>query len=219
VTSKRKVSNPLALAVLALLAERPMHPYEMAFTLRLRRKEESIKLNYGSLYTVVEALLREELVSVKEVVREGKRPERTIYQLTDAGAAEVHDWERELLAEPVKEYPQFMAGLALLPILSPADAAAALRERAAAVEQEAETLRTGLEALTEQESFPRVLLIESEYELVLRDAELAWVRELAAQLETGELDGTRRSPGGEVTWTFTEELGTDRKARGADSAD
>jgi DNA-binding PadR family transcriptional regulator len=219
VTSKRKVSNPLALAVLALLAERPMHPYEMAFTLRLRRKEESIKLNYGSLYTVVEALLREELIAVKEVVREGKRPERTIYQLTGAGAAEVHDWERELLAEPVKEYPQFLAGLALLPILPPDEAAAALRERAVSLEREAETLRTTIEALTLGESFPRVLLIESEYELMLRDAELAWVRGLAAQLESGELDGTRRADDGEVTWTFTEELGTDGRQRGADSTE
>jgi hypothetical protein len=167
---------------------------------------------------VVEALLREELVSVKEVVREGKRPERTIYQLTDAGAAEVHDWERELIAEPVKEYPQFMAGLALLPILSPADAAAALRERAVSVEREAETLRTAIEALTLGESFPRVLLIESEYELMLRDAELAWIRELARELEAGDLDGVRRSADGEVTWTFTDGLGLDGNARGADQA-
>jgi DNA-binding PadR family transcriptional regulator len=204
VTSKRRVSNPLALAVLALLAERPMHPYEMAFTLRMRRKEESIKLNYGSLYTVVEALLREELIQVKEVVREGKRPERTIYALTAAGAVEVHDWERELLAEPVKEFPQFMAGLALLPILPPAEAAAAQRERATALEIEAETLRTAIESLTGEESLPRVFLIEGEYELVLKDAELAWVRELAAELEAGELDGVTRTPAGEVVWTWAQ---------------
>ncbi len=57
-SQKRKVSNPLALAVLACLFERPMHPYEMASTMRERHKDESIKLNYGSLYTVTESRVK-----------------------------------------------------------------------------------------------------------------------------------------------------------------
>ena len=54
--TRRRVNNPLALAVLACLGERPMHPYEISSTLRQRGKEESIKLNFGSLYSVVAAL-------------------------------------------------------------------------------------------------------------------------------------------------------------------
>ena len=49
----RRPANALALAVLALLYEKPMHPYEISSTLRVRHKEESIKINYGSLYAVV----------------------------------------------------------------------------------------------------------------------------------------------------------------------
>ena len=60
---RRKVSNPLALAVLACLAERPMHPYEMSTTMRERGKHESIKLNYGSLYSVVESLQKHGLIA------------------------------------------------------------------------------------------------------------------------------------------------------------
>ena len=45
--SKRPVSNPLALAVLACLWERPMYPYEMTTTLRERGKEDSIRLNFS----------------------------------------------------------------------------------------------------------------------------------------------------------------------------
>src|SRR5438067_9744544 len=107
--AKRRISNPLALAVLALLAERPMHPYEMSSTLRERAKEESIKLNYGSLYSVVESLQRHKLIDVHEVVREGRRPERTVYAITEAGRTELVDWLSELLALPVKEYTQFEA--------------------------------------------------------------------------------------------------------------
>ena len=54
--TRRRVSNPLALAVMCCLAERPMHPYEMAATLKHRHKHESIKLRYGTLYTVIELL-------------------------------------------------------------------------------------------------------------------------------------------------------------------
>ena len=72
--AKRKVSNPLALAALCLLTEKPMHPYEISSTLRERAKEESIKLNYGSLYSVMDSLARHGLVEVVETVREGKRP-------------------------------------------------------------------------------------------------------------------------------------------------
>ena len=84
--SKRKVSNPLALAVMALLFERSMHPYEMVSTMRERGKHESVRLRYSSLYSVVGALEREGLISSRETVREGRRPERTVYGITDAGS-------------------------------------------------------------------------------------------------------------------------------------
>ena len=117
--TKRPFSNSLALAVLVLLYERPMHPYEMATTLRERHKESSIKLNYGSLYTVIEQLLREKFIAVREVLKEGKRPEKTVYQLTEAGRNELIDWMRELVSSPVKEYPVFEAAISLLPVLPP----------------------------------------------------------------------------------------------------
>jgi DNA-binding PadR family transcriptional regulator len=89
---RRRVSKPLALAVLSTLRERPMHPYEMAATMRSQGKERSIKLNYGSLYTVVDNLAKHGLIEAMEASREGRRPERTVYRLTDAGSAELEDW-------------------------------------------------------------------------------------------------------------------------------
>ncbi len=108
--ARRKISNPLALAVLACLYERPMHPYEMATTMRARHKDESIKLNYGSLYSIVDALQRGGLIEPQETTREGRRPERTVYRITDTGIHELLDWLGELLSTPVKEYTQFEAG-------------------------------------------------------------------------------------------------------------
>ena len=98
-------SNPLALAVLVCLYEKPMHPYEVAQTLRTRAKEQSVRLNYGSLYAVVESLEKKGFIKATGTVREGKRPQRTVYEITDEGSLEMTDWLTELIGTPNKEYP------------------------------------------------------------------------------------------------------------------
>jgi DNA-binding PadR family transcriptional regulator len=188
VTSKRKVSNPLALAVMALLYERPMHPYEMVSVMRERGKHESVRLRYSSLYSVVEALEREGLISPRETVREGRRPERTVYELTGEGSVEFLGWLRELLSEPAKEYTQFAAGLTFLPALPPEEAAELLDERVRRLEKEIEEMRSLLDGVMEQ-GLPRLFLIESEHELILREAELRWVREFVREISEGTLGG------------------------------
>ena len=184
----RATSNPLALAVLASLHDRPKHPYEMASTMRERGKEHSIKLNYGSLYTVVDNLAKHGLIEAGEARREGRRPERTVYQLTDSGRVKLDAWMSDLLARPVKEYPQFEAALSLLPVLHPDHVLALLRERARALEKEIVTQRLILDVASKA-GLPRLLMIEGEYHLALRDTELAWVRDLADELEAGTLEG------------------------------
>ncbi len=133
--TKRKVSNPLALAVLACLMERPMHPYEMATTLRERGKDQSIKLNYG-----------------------------------------------------FKEYTHFEAGLSLIPVLPPEDAAALLAQRCDRLELEISQERSLLQ-FAGQRGLPRLFAIEGEYVLAMREAELAWTRKLADEIKSGTLEG------------------------------
>lgn len=181
--AKFRRSNPLALAVLGLLQERPMHPYEMASTLRARAKEESIKINYGSLYTVVEVLHRHRLIVPRETVREGRRPERTIYEITDAGVAEFVDWLSHMLSTPEKEFTQFEAALSLMPGLPPDEVVPLLRQRAMRLELELVSIRAVLERAGAQ--VPRLFLIEGEYRAILREAELGFVRSLADDIESG----------------------------------
>jgi DNA-binding PadR family transcriptional regulator len=188
VVSKRHVSNPLALAVLASLYEQPMHPYQIASLLRERDKHESIKLNYGSLYTVIEALQRDQLIVAVETLRAGRRPERTVYQLTEAGRATFLDWLRELLHTPVKEYTQFAAGLSFAPVLPPAEVIALLQERARRLADEVTGMRERMDAAI-QDGVQRLFLIEIEYEYILREAELRWVREIVRAIEDGRLPG------------------------------
>jgi DNA-binding PadR family transcriptional regulator len=177
-------SNPLALAVLALLFERPMHPYEMGVLLKQRRKEESIKFRYGSLYTVIELLLARGFIAARETARDGKRPERTIYEISSAGRDELHDWMADLLGEPVKEYPQFEAALCLLPVLPPDEALALLRQRLKRIEQTTAVLAGQIAGINTQ-NFPPLFLVETEYRLALLKAEQVFVAELIHRIENG----------------------------------
>ncbi|HMM40609.1 MAG TPA: PadR family transcriptional regulator [Thermomicrobiales bacterium] len=184
--ARKRPSNPLALAVLASLYERPMHPYEMASMMRSRGKDASIKLNYGSLYTVVETLERRGLIAPHETQREGRRPERTVYGLTDAGRIMLIDWLSELISTPVKEYTQFEAALSFLGVLPPDEVATLLREREGHLDVEIRQLRAVLE-MTVERQIPRLFTVEGEYWLMLREAERAWVSQLAGEIERGEL--------------------------------
>ena len=181
-------SNPLALAVLACLYERPMHPYEVAQTLRSRAKHESIRLNYGSLYGVVELLEKRGFVTARETVREGRRPERTVYEITETGARELNDWLTELVATPEKEYLQFEAALSLLPVLPPDIATQVLRERMSKLEIQLAQMQGAQKAALDA-GLPRLFEIETEYVEALARAELEFVGRLVKDIESGELEG------------------------------
>ncbi len=185
--TKRSGSNLLALAVLALLAERPTHPYEMDFLMRARFLEHSIKLNRGSLYTVVETLQRDGLIVPQETQREGRRPERTVYALTEAGRAKFGGWHRELMRKPATEYTQFAAALCFIAHFSPAETITLLEERARRLDDEIEERHFTLNSIRERLSVPRLFLLEEEFALTQREAEMRWVREIIAEIAGGTL--------------------------------
>ena len=198
--SPKMLTNPLALAVLALCFERPVHPYEMAATLKRRQKHESIKLRYGSLYTVIELMTSRGLIRSKETSRGGKRPERTVYALTPAGRDLLRNWMRHLLAEPAKEFSRFEAALCLLPVLPPDEAVALLCDRRSRLEEKLMHMRAELQDIlgktfaevagADEElpapllglKFPAILVVENEYRLTLVKAELDFVTELVRRI-------------------------------------
>jgi DNA-binding PadR family transcriptional regulator len=202
--AKRR-GNPLALAVLACLTERPMHPYEMAATMRTRGQDASIRLNYGSLYGVVETLLKKDLIEEQEVVREGRRPERTVYRITDDGRAEVDEWLAELLGTSAKEFPQFEAGLSLMGVLPPARVIDLLDQRVGALQERLSELDAIVAAATGN-GVPRLFLAEMDYERALVDADCVFTEQLARDIESERLDGV----------AFWKSFHADRKHGGAE---
>ncbi|MFC9877929.1 PadR family transcriptional regulator [Nocardia salmonicida] len=183
--TKRKVNNLLALAVLSVIVQRPMHRYEIAATLRARGKDRDMDIKWGSLYTVVQNMEKAGFLEVIGSERDGARPERVIYRITDAGRAEMADWTRELLAAPEPEHHRFTAGLSILAVLPPDEVIALLGTRVAALERTIETTKAELAELT----LPRLFLVESEFGLAMLEAEANWARSLWAELAAGTFEG------------------------------
>src|SRR5262249_42839252 len=128
--------TPLALVVLGLLRERPMHPYEMQQTIRDEHTDEVIKLRAGSLYHTVERLQTLELITAVETARAGRRPERTVYAITEEGRDEFSANLRQIISRPDREYPIFGAAMELLDSIEPAEAAELLERRLVALQAE-----------------------------------------------------------------------------------
>src|SRR5713226_2327467 len=175
--AKRELPRtPLALAVMTLLMERPMHPYEMKSKMKERGHDHVIRLKGGSIYDTVERLESGGFIQAQETSREGRRPERTVYAITETGRDETTAWLRELLAQPVNEYPQFAAALAFFAALDKEEVVRLLQIRTAMLEGQIAATETQLKSLMETMGLPRLFLVESEYGLAMSRAELEWVR-------------------------------------------
>ncbi|MCX5067075.1 PadR family transcriptional regulator [Micromonospora lupini] len=184
---RRKVGNLLALAVLSALVQRPMHPYEIATALRAWGKDQDMEFKWGSFYTVIRNLDKHRMIEAVESVRDSRRPERTVYRITEVGRAELVDWARELVATPMPEQPRFRAGLSVLAVLHPDEATDLLRQRLALLEDALRLDRETLDAYLRD--IPRLFLVEAEYDLAMRAAEATWLRALLAELTSGSYPG------------------------------
>ena len=180
---RRALDNPLVLAVLGLLLEQPMHPYQMHAELRTRGHAPASR---GSLYDIVEALVGASWVAAQERERAGNRPERTIYALTETGHAELVRRLDSQIRTPRRESPEFLGAVAYLGALGSRGGIDALGERAdrlgARIEDDQARLAEVLAA-----DVPRLHVIEAEYALALARAELAWIGTVIEDLRTGNL--------------------------------
>jgi DNA-binding PadR family transcriptional regulator len=179
--------STLALSILELLDERPMHPYELASTMRERHQDEFIRLNFGSLYHTVEALERNGWIVPTEREKEGRRPERTIYKLTDPGRHILIRVLSDILAQPRREYPHFAAGLMFMHHLDAPQAAEHLRTRTVALKALTEKL-TRIMSELRAEGVSRLALVELEHKIAMLDAERRWVNDLEKQINDGRLE-------------------------------
>jgi DNA-binding PadR family transcriptional regulator len=182
--------SPLALAVLSLLHAAPLHPYAMQRLLKAWGKDAVVNVGQrANLYKTIRRLLDAGLIGVRQTEREQQYPERTVYELTDAGSEATRDWLTDMLGQPRNEFPQFPAALSFLMLLTPGDAAAVLDRRAEALRRQLTAVEGNLASLGD---LPRAVTMDDDYVRAMLAAELAWVDSVVADLRSGALAWTEQ---------------------------
>ncbi|GGU73450.1 PadR family transcriptional regulator [Streptomyces albospinus] len=180
-------SSPLALTVLALLHYRPLHPYGLQQLIKQWGKEQVVNVGQrAGLYRTIERLLVGGLIAVRQTERDQQYPERTVYEVTDAGRAAVREWLEQMLSVPKAEFPVFPAALSNMMLFTPDEALRTLEQRAeriAAQRAAMEEVRSG----AAEAGVPRVALIEDEYTLAVLAAEQRWLDGVISDLRDGSL--------------------------------
>ncbi|MBA4858910.1 MULTISPECIES: PadR family transcriptional regulator [Nocardia] len=196
----------LAVSVLALLEERPMHPYEMYQTLIERREDMLVKVRPGSLYHTVARLADQELVRAEGVDRAGNRPERTTYRITPRGRAALRDRITDILRAPVPEYPEFPLALAEAHNLPAEEVLALLGERIAHLDHDLADLDAMI-AWAERKGIARRYWLVLPYLRATVRAQRDWLAGFTAELAAGEPaweefepTGARRTPAPATPW-------------------
>ncbi|NUW34722.1 PadR family transcriptional regulator [Nonomuraea sp. SMC257] len=177
----RPLRTPMTVAVLGLLAERARHVYDMRLEMRERGHDRTLKIKNASFYDVLPRLVGAGLVTQGETVREGARPERTVYHITVAGRARLRDWLRELFDGPEGDTSGFTVALMFMFALPRTEVIALLERRAERTERHVGETGQALDAAARNGVGP-VFLADHAFPLALRRAELDWLRAFAAQL-------------------------------------
>jgi DNA-binding PadR family transcriptional regulator len=179
--------SPLALVVLALLYEAPMHPYRMQQLIKERGKDEVVNVRQrASVYQTIDRLRRLGLITPREITREEKWPERTVYELTDEGRRTLREWMNEALSTRAREFPEFPVAVSLLGLLTPEEALRQLETRVAALEDDAARIDSQF-GTAAAEGLPRLFLLETEYQRATLETELEWIRAVVDDLRAGRL--------------------------------
>jgi len=200
--------TPLALSALALLEERPMHPYEMYQLMLQRREDYIVKVRPGSLYHTVTRLAEQDLVHVEGIDRAGNRPERTTYRITEAGRTALRSRIAEILRKPVREYPIFPVAISEAHDLPADEVIALITERIGWLTNDLTQLDALLEWLPAHR-VPRRYWMDVEYLRGQVDAEVTWLRRIVKELRDGTLEWEKYSPEGVRITEDTEDFGSD----------
>lgn len=172
--------------MLSLLGMEPLHPYGIQRLLKLWGKEEVVNVGQrANLYKTIDRLLEAGLIAVRQTEREEQYPERTVYELTEAGRRESRSWLLEMLSTPRNEFPVFPAALSFVPGLTTEEFLVALEQRAGPLRVTLDRIERGMSR--ESAGLPRVTALADEYRREVVAAELRWVEGVAAELRAGTL--------------------------------
>jgi DNA-binding PadR family transcriptional regulator len=164
------------MAVLGMLAARPLHGYDLKHTYD-HRFPHARPLGFGQVYATLARLVRDDLIAIADIGVDAG-PERTIYEVTPEGERRLRVW-LETPEPPVPYVTNTLFVKVVVALLTQGHAATYLRaQRAAHVAR--------MRELTALKSVPDgtvASLLAADYALGHLDADLRWIDTTSARLD------------------------------------
>ena len=178
--------STLGLAVLGLLEVGPLHPYGLQRLIKLWGKDQVVNVGQrANLYRTIDRLEAAGLVAVRHTERDQQFPERTVYELTEAGRRVYAMAHRHAGHVPLR-----VPGVSRRAVVR--DGARTRRDTASCSSNAPTCVRQRLTELEQEidqysDELPRVSLLETEYLRAITAAEIAWLTSVLDDLRSGSL--------------------------------
>jgi DNA-binding PadR family transcriptional regulator len=174
------------LVILGLLRERPLYGYELKQIIE-EHMGDWTNIAFGSIYFALGKLAEEGFAEQVAVEQEGKRPSRSVYQITEAGQAEFLRLLREVWSEVERHYYTIDIGLAFMDALPSEEVEGYLQGRIAQLEGIMQHIGKHKTEQMAQPEVPAQAAAVFDHSLAHFQAELDWTRDLLNRVETGSL--------------------------------
>ncbi len=171
----------------ALRFMQPAHGYSIRRELESWNAETWANITYGSIYFALNKMEQDGSVAVSETEREGNRPARTTYIVTESGEIEFQRLLREFWWEYKPLTDPFMVAICFMDQLPPEELIGALRHHIVAVRLYAEGLHRQITTPIANDYKPRHVVEMPRLILSRLEAEVRWAEEVIGQIERGEL--------------------------------
>jgi DNA-binding PadR family transcriptional regulator len=172
------------LVILGLLRERPLYGYELKHIIE-ERMGDWTNIAFGSVYYALDKLQDDGFVEQVATEKEGGRPSRTVYQITEAGREEFPHLLREVWGEVERHYYTFDIGLTFMEALPLEEIKGYLRGRLSQLESILQYLDAHEEKQLAREEVPRLAAAVFAHSRAHFETELSWTQDVLEKIEQG----------------------------------
>lgn len=170
------------LAILSLLAEQPMHGYQIEQVIEARGIREWVEMGFSSIYYLLGKLKKSGLLESRMEKAEGKGPARQVFSLTGSGREAWRAAALDAIAHPSRGFSNFQLGLSNIRALEQAQVLSALIEYQHDLSGNRDRIQTKVDSYGPGIPFEAALL----FDLSLRQitCELDWVERLIEKYQS-----------------------------------
>jgi DNA-binding PadR family transcriptional regulator len=165
------------LTILGLLKQRDLHGYEIKQVIE-EHMGDWTSIAFGSIYFALAKLAKEGLVRKVSVGKQGNRPSRTVYGITDEGRKEFRRLLEDLWRSPERQYFSFDIALFFRSELPPKEIRRYLEQRITHTQQALQHLRRHKTEGMSDPQIPPTAGVIFDHTLVHLEAEMRWLETL-----------------------------------------